>query len=199
MFRFLRILFPLTVLFNLQSAAQESAYSNYSVFAAQNKVFITCTINGGNTCNGISLYRSEDSIQFILIDQIQGTCGSSDFDIKYTFTDANPIKNQRSWYKLYLGNIGYTEALGIDYFDVSSGYLILNTPDKGNRIIFRNTLRNIYQLNIYSLSGALISSAQSAEEFFTLSSGSDNQIQIFELFNTQGSERYTGKYISLKE
>lgn len=177
------------------ASAQDFAYSNYNVFSSQNKVYVTCTIKGGNTCNGISLYRSEDSIHFHLIDQIAGTCGSTDYDIKYTFTDWNPIKNKRSWYKLYLGNVGYTPALWVEFYDVSSGYLLRSLPGFGHQIRFRNENRNVFRLNLYDSAGRLMQTFSSSNDYFDIGTMYPVQICFFEVFNTQGSERFYGKLI----
>jgi hypothetical protein len=190
----IQIFFVLLISFS--TAAQEVIYKDFNVYSANGKIYITCTIQGGNTCNGITLYRSEDSLQFDILEHLPGTCGNTDYDQKYTFTDHNPIKNKRSWYRLYLGGQGYTEALGTEYYDVSSGILIRRIHENTYQLHLNNPLRNNYLFNLYTITGQLLlSRIYNTDQLIIDTDFYGNQALLFELTNTQGSERYTGKLI----
>lgn len=184
----------LSSLLSADSMAQQPFYKDYQVFHANGIIYITCTITQGNTCNGITLYRSEDSIYFNPIDEIAGVCGSTAFDQKYTFTDENPIANSRSWYKLFLGGEGYTEALGIDYYGVSEGYVIRNLGQNQFQLYFSNDLKNRFRFNLYTTAGQRIRSEETeADNVIIQSPTLPGQLFIFELINLEGAERFTGK------
>ena len=50
----------------------------FSAVQVETKVQLNFTIKAGNTCNGIEIFRSPDSVNFSLIGDIQGVCGSTD-------------------------------------------------------------------------------------------------------------------------
>lgn len=190
------ILISIMIYSNVVCSAQESVFKDYNVFSNSGKIYITCTILGGNTCNGITLYRSADSLFFDQIDHIPGVCGNSEYDEKYTFIDNDPIKNKRSWYKLYLGGQDYTEARSIEYYDISAGLLIRTLNQHIYQFHMSNPLKNLYSLNVYSITGQLLQSiAVSSDSFNIDTQDFGSQMIIFELVNTQGYERYTGKFL----
>ncbi len=190
------ILISIILLNAVLCSAQESIYKDFNIYTSSGKVYITCTIQGGNTCNGITLYRSTDSLIFNQIEHLPGVCGNTDYDQKYTFIDNNPIKNARSWYKFYLGGQGYTEALSLEYYDISAGLLIRTLNTHSYQFHFNNPLKNQYLLNLYSLSGLWLQSIAVSSETFALDTREfGNQMLLFELVNTQGNERYTGKLL----
>ena len=78
-------------------------------YLSENKgtVDLHWSIMEGSTCNGIQIYRSNDSIQFSKIGEISGVCGSISEEQSYTFSDVNPFRNQVNYYRLELGIHGF--------------------------------------------------------------------------------------------
>ena len=97
------IIFVLLVIAKTSYAQFHPIVDRFDVFEASGKVYVSCVISSGSTCNGVDVLCSEDSTNFITVGQIGGVCGSSSEPIAYNFIDENPIRNKRIYYKLELG------------------------------------------------------------------------------------------------
>ena len=88
----------LTLLFTVVCglSISQTILDDFALDLNQGKVLLAWTIKSGNVCNGIQIYRSptEDSLNFELIEDIQGVCGDLSSPVTYTFTDEHPKQNQ---------------------------------------------------------------------------------------------------------
>jgi len=112
------------LLFNFSSPAQD-AILQFSVIQVDNNIQLNFTIKAGYTCNGIGIYRSADSVNFSLIGDIQGVCGSYDRNESYTFTDYSPLKNTKNYYRLEPGTLGTSGIAGIFFIDLSENDVLV--------------------------------------------------------------------------
>ena len=64
----------------------------YEVFEANGNAYINCVIAAGNTCKGITVYRSVDKITYEKIGHVAGVCGSVISPTPYEFIDKDTIK-----------------------------------------------------------------------------------------------------------
>jgi hypothetical protein len=119
----------LTFFLPLCPKAQSPILDKFDVQANHQHVFISCTIASGNICHGIEIWRSLDSVNFVLIGDIPGLCGSLAEPVNYSFTDENPPKNQSIFYQLKFGGFGESEILKtrINHYGVNS-YLVFPQP-----------------------------------------------------------------------
>ncbi len=103
----------------------------------EKQVILNWELTIGNTCDGIEIQHSVDSIQFIKIGEISGVCGSKTESIDYQFRHSNPIQNRKNYYRLALGGFGnqYTESIAVYHYK-NGVYL---TP---------NPVRDLIQLRI---------------------------------------------------
>ena len=85
--------------------SSQTILDDFALDLNQGKVLLAWTIKSGSVCNGIQIYRSStgDSVNFDLIEDIQGVCGDLSSPVAYTFTDEDPMPNQVNYYKLLLG------------------------------------------------------------------------------------------------
>jgi hypothetical protein len=73
---------------------QDTILANFDVIVLSNSVELKWTIKKGNSCDGISILRSKDSLRFNEIGTIPGICDSPDFAESFQFSNNNPIQNQ---------------------------------------------------------------------------------------------------------
>jgi hypothetical protein len=134
------------------------------------KVQISLTMSSGNTCNGIRFYRSEDSINFVEIGQIYGVCGLIDAPANYSFIDEQPILNKKSYYKVELGNEGFSDVLSIEIINTSEfGFHVRPNPATDKAIIyFENPYQEKFQLQLISNTGKLMAELQTNSNAFEL-------------------------------
>ncbi len=135
------------------------------------KVVLTWTINQGNTCNGIDVYRSVDSVNFTKIGNIEGICGSPESSTSYQFTDNFPEKNEINYYRLKLGALGYTYIVQVEVLDIGeSNYLIRPNPISENTLlIFNNDTNSEVRLIVHDFKGSEVYTALTIGEEFVLS------------------------------
>lgn len=142
----------------------------FSISETEGRVFLSWSIIAGSTCNGIQIYRSTDSINFSQIGDIAGVCGSVDFEQPYDLTDNNPVKNKVNYYRLELGNQGFSQTVSIEIIDIeSSGFQIRPHPANSEAVIyFDNNTKQEQQLTLYNMNGIAVFTAVTKEDFFQL-------------------------------
>jgi hypothetical protein len=168
----LQILALLFLTFTVQilSAQKHPILDKLDVYESEGKVYITCIISAGNTCNGIVVLRSADSIEFSIIGQVSGVCGSNDFPTTYNFVDENPVLNKPSYYQLEFGGFAPTEIIRLFIIDYNSnGYQIRPQPAGDQaRIYFENPSNGEYHITLFSISGNSILHEITYGDFFDL-------------------------------
>lgn len=152
------------------NAQGSSILGKFTLSQANGQVSLFWQIIAGNTCNGIQIYRSTDSIQYSRIGYIGGICGSETEAVNYTFTDSIPVNNTVNYYYLELGGVGTSNTLSIDVIDAGeSGYQIRPHPVLNSaRIYFDALSSGSYTIRIYDFQGQLVFSTESLEDRFDI-------------------------------
>lgn len=168
----LQLFFLLTLLLSVQivTAQRHPILDKLDIYESGGKVFITCIISAGNTCNGINVLRSTDSIEFSIIGNVSGVCGSNEFPITYDFVDESPVINKPMYYQLEFGGFAPTEIIRLLIIDYNSnGYQVRPQPaNEEARIYFKNPFRTEYLITLFSNSGNTILQEKTSGEFFDL-------------------------------
>lgn len=143
---------------------------NFSISQVDNEVYLSWVISQGETCNGTKILRSTDSLNFSQIGEIAGICGSPDFAQPFDFVDENPVKNKINFYKLELGNTGFSEVLAIEVINFPGNRaLVLPNPSTETATIkYKNADKLLHTLRLYSITGAQILRLEGRENTFTL-------------------------------
>lgn len=156
-----KLLYSLLYLLLSHSLAKSQFHEildDFYVIQINNEVKLRWVIKNGQTCNGIQIYRSQDTLNFERIGEIPGICGSTNEAVPYDFVDSFPIKNKTNFYRLQLGNQGYSQYIQIDYkFYGLNDWNILNTNSK-IEVIFRNTTKTEIKVQLLDINGKLIQS-----------------------------------------
>ena len=121
-------------------------------------VLLSWTITEGNTCNGIDIFRSVDSVNYVKIGDIEGICGSNAESIDYYFTDLFPEKNTFNHYRLGLGSLGNSYSIKINIIDIAvNSYQVRPQPITANALLlFNNDSVKEAELKIYNVKGELV-------------------------------------------
>ena len=137
----------------------QSILDDFAIDLNQGKVLLAWTIKSGNVCNGIQIYRSSnaDSVNFELIEDIQGVCGDLSSTVTYTFTDETPIPNKVNYYKLLLGQ-EFSNVLGIEVLLIPvSSYLLKPHPVRNSSALyFNNSNNHNFELKIFDDFGSIL-------------------------------------------
>jgi len=197
-----QIFYLLVLLLATNVSAQEGSghpiLDKYNVFETGGKVYISCTISSGNTCNGIDVFRSEDSLAFNNIGNIAGICGSSGSPVTYDFVDAYPIKNKRMYYKLELGGFGYTSIVSILIIDTEEfGFQVRPNPANEKTIIFfENDSQDEFEINLYnSLGKSLFYQTGTTNQFSLNTASLANGLYFFSIGKSLGQNKIVGKLV----
>ena len=154
-------------------------------------VYVDITLSQGNTCNGIIIQRSLDTIYFQKIAQFEGICGNTSSPTSYNFLDENPILNQTSYYRVKFGNNIYSEIVEILIIDSQNNEYQLRPHPANNEttLYFNNQPGVSYELMLFSVDGIKIrTSKSSTNKFFIETSTLNNGFYIFLI--KQGSTNY---------
>jgi hypothetical protein len=149
------------------SGQEHAILSKFTAQYTGNEVVLAWTIKGGEQCNGVDVYRSIDSVNWVKIGGVEGICGASEPQF-YDFIDADPEQGNLNYYKLQLGTQGFSsiqkvkviryDNLYAAYPNPSSSFINLSfTPEIGNG-----------ELLIFDLHGKQVysKSLDSGEEIF---------------------------------
>jgi hypothetical protein len=157
--------------FSIVSPAQDNAeLEQFSVYEVNGKAYLYWVITAGTSCNGIAVERSETNAGFQEIYDIPGVCGSVSSLQAYDFTDQSPVFNKPSYYRLRLGNGGYSPTAMITIFSVSDeGYIVRPNPVNNiSRIYFENKKGEEKTWQLFSSSGTQILQESTRENNFSI-------------------------------
>ena len=142
---------------NFVFAQDHVILDKFDLFEGDNRVFVRCVISSGSICNGIKIYRAEDTISFDLIGEIPGVCGNISSPVGYDFIDELPIVNKKSFYKLELGGYGFTKVKSIQLIDTKKmGFQVRPNPARGKSVIyFENDLNQSHSIEIFDFNGQI--------------------------------------------
>ena len=180
------------LLLSFQLNAQEPHpilnYFTASVF--QNSILLDWEIKGGETCNGMTLLRSSDSINFIEIADFPGICGDLNSANRYSHTDQSPIADSYNFYKVRLGAQGDTDVIKLFFvlIDGDSYSIFSDESNDSITIYFKNSENEIFEFNIIDQQGKFIDKKkQLSGNSITLESISDRSgISFFTIVLNSG-------------
>lgn len=181
-------------------AQLEDILLQFDAVQTDNKIQLIFTIKSGNTCNGIQIYRSPDSLTFNEIGDIQGICGSSGRDESYSFTDNSPIGNKTNYYRLQLGTLGYSYVAKLFFIkpDGNNALLFPNPLTNETIITFLNTSREEVSLSVFSSQGnSIYSSDPTRENKFYLNKEDYSPGLYFFNIISDGRPIFSGKFTVL--
>jgi len=172
--------------------------NNFLLNNIENKVELNWTITAGNTCDGITIFRSIDSIYFEVIEVIEGICGSTFENQSFNFVDEKPIYNEINYYRLRFGGYAATETKSIKVIDFTQkDFYIEPHPIINNSILyFDNPTKLTAIITIYDLNGKMIYEVQNQNNYFQLSSNQfGTGLYVFTI-TLENEKIISGKFIN---
>jgi len=143
---------------NSSAFAQEVNILDGFIGTAQSsQVQLRWTITSGETCNGTLIERSTDKLNWKLIGEIAGVCGSSASPVSFNFIDSVPIANTINYYRLELGGRGYSNEISIAFYNFSkSNFVVIPNPvSLTATIYFEAKMFESYTFTLYDLNGKI--------------------------------------------
>lgn len=184
-------------LFTQAQAQFHPMLDNFSAFEFEGNVYLSWTVSRGSTCNGIDIERSDNNINFNIIGDIPGICGSADFAQSYDWIDRAPQLNATNYYRLELGLNGHSESVSVEVINISNGnYQVRPNPmQQHGRIYFLNSAKRAHTLQVYELSGRPVLQMSTLDNYFEpdvnmLQSG----LYLFTIVPKVGSTAISGKF-----
>ncbi|UKN03220.1 T9SS type A sorting domain-containing protein [Paracrocinitomix mangrovi] len=178
----------------------QSLKSTFKINQLNGEVHLSLTIHSGNTCNGLTIYRSKDSLNFESIGVIDGYCGSLTESITYNFTDENPIVNQVSYYRFELMGLESSEIKSIKVIDLEGkNFKIWPNPISDTATIyFNNDLQKEIAFNVYDLSGKLVYSLNTSSSEIPIDTSEFVNGTFIFVIRDEDKEVAKGKFIVQK-
>jgi hypothetical protein len=187
-----------TFFLGISFAQNEDVIEGLTATEFNGKVLLTWSIKQGNTCNGVQILRSLDSVNFTQIGSIEGICGSTAEKIDYEFTDLFPEKNAINYYRLSLGGIGFSWIVSTELIDIGgSNYMIRPNPiSDSSELFFDNETNDLIHVNIYSQEGVLVKTISTNDEMVYLrKSEFKSGMYFFTLLSDNRDLQVSGKFL----
>ena len=184
------------------NANTQTILGDFDIDQSDGKVLLAWTIKSGSVCNGMQIFRSKDSVDFVLIEDIQGVCGDLSSSVSYTYTDQTPILNNYNYYKINFGGLEDSNILGIEVINIlSNSYLLKPNPVTGaSDLYFENDNQNDVVLKVFDDFGDVIYLEETQANKFTLDSMSfSSGMYYFSLENKTTRNVINGKAVILNQ
>lgn len=184
------------------NANTQTILGDFDIDQSNGKVLLAWTIKSGSVCNGMQIFRSKDSVNFVLIEDIQGVCGDLSSSVSYTYTDQTPILNNYNYYKINFGGLEDSNILGIEVINIlSNSYLLKPNPVTGaSDLYFENDNQSEVVLKVFDDFGDVIYIEETQANKFTLDSTSfSSGIYYFSLENKTTRNVINGKAVILNQ
>ena len=178
-------------------AQNEEVVLNLTATEFNGKVLLTWAITQGNTCNGISILHSTDTVNYIQIGTIEGICGSTAETIDYQFTDNSPNVNQTNYYRLSLGGIGFSYPVNVDVIDAGNlTYIVSPNPvSSESQLIFNNDNQEKVTITFFNERGEVVHEESSTEQSVTIDRSKFTQGTYFFVLKSEGAlASFSGKF-----
>jgi len=184
------------------NANTQTILGDFDIDQSNGKVLLAWTIKSGSICNGMQIFRSKDSVDFVLIEDIQGVCGDLSSSVSYTYTDQTPILNNYNYYKINFGGLEDSNILGIEVINIlSNSYLLKPNPVTGaSDLYFENDNQSEVVLKVFDDFGDVIYLKETQANKFTLDSTSfSSGMYYFSLENKTTRNVINGKAVILNQ
>jgi len=137
---------------------------NFNIVQTGNSVQINFAIQGGASCVGVDLERSNDSFNFEIVGSISGVCGGSEFVEFYSLLDDNPIRGEKSFYRLRLGSQGRSELFEFTFVPLENGLNVYPNPASDKCYVrFDNSNSTPHLIQLFDQKGRSLSSFETNE------------------------------------
>jgi len=171
-------------------AQPHSLLQDFSGYQQGNKLILRWTFKSGSFCDGMRIGRSSDGLIFEQLAEIPGICGNPQSAYTYSFADSLALPNAVNYYRLELGNYGFSEVLPVEFLKPGkNGFVVIQEAGGLSQIVFDNQPGRTGKAVIYSASGKRIS--ETAIHGNRLSLGSDRWAPgvylLLLVFNDQSS------------
>ncbi len=151
--------------------AQTNIVGSFKGNQLDQTVYLAFTIIAGQTCSGINIERSADSLNFVTIGDIAGVCGSISAPVDYNYNDSFPINNAYNYYRLAPGNSDWSEVIKVFFKAKSkSEFVVSPNPFRSTASInFQNPGRKTVQWVLYDINGKHTAAGVVKDDSFILS------------------------------
>ena len=179
--------------------AQDVDLAYFNASENNEEVLLKWAISKGETCNGILITRSSDAINFEAVGQIEGVCGSPDFQQPYTFVDTSPLQNTIAYYRLELGISSFSDIISIELVSKNEkGYQVRPQPMNNNgKVYFDNSTGDEWILKVFNINAQLIFEDKTKNDFVELNTR-DWPPGLFVFILSSGSTNIQGKLMISK-
>lgn len=138
-------------------AQQHAILSYFNAEVGNNSVLLKWAVSGGNTCNGIRVYHSTDDLHYEQVEDIPGVCGDAAVDIGYQFLHDSILLQGTHYYKLELGNQGFSSPLSVVFYQTNgAGYKMYPNPGRNGLYIFSNHTEGESLIQVISIQGSIV-------------------------------------------
>jgi len=122
------------------------------------RVQVTVAIRGGASCQGVQLERKTGNGDYAFIDSYPGICGGTAFTEYYYLTDSQPLAGTEVFYRVNLGQVGYSEPIRFLFVQLDdSGISLYPNPSSGLLNIYVQVPSDVFfQMEIHDASGTVV-------------------------------------------
>jgi len=191
------IFFLFVQAFSVSLAQETLILDDFFGIPQAKQVQLRWVIRSGQTCNGTLIERSTDTVHWMSIGDIPGVCGSSSTPVPYNFIDEFPVQNAVNFYRLELGGQGYSNVVGVPYYDfVEDGYVLIPNPaHEKATLYFSTSLTEAFTVSLFDLSGKRVIQKTGSGTNYALNLESLPSGTYLFVISRKGKQTVSGKLI----
>jgi len=187
----------ITLVFPLAGKSQpHTLLLDFSGYQQDNQLVLRWTFRSGSLCEGTRIERSADGLAFNLVGEIPGVCGSPGSAFTYTFVDSFPNVNAVNYYRLELGNFGFTSIINVEFIKAgTSGFVVMSDNTGQTDILFQNSSGRRANAVIYNSVGKRVLELEGSRSRISLPSGKLAAGVYLLLLNFSDNTSVSGNFI----
>ena len=190
---FILLFLPISFLF-----AQSEHINYFNANVLGESVVLNFELRMASICSGVVIERRSENENFTSIGNISGVCGSEFQPESYFFSDEQPLKNSRSFYRLTLLGLGVSDELEVFVPDLSSNNYALAIEPNSQKLalFFANWTAEKVSIQFYTSEGQMVYLTESYDHFVILPEFNNNLVfVVFKIVAIQTKAVISGKIV----
>jgi len=138
--------------------AEHPFIQSFSLTVLEGRIHVEWVMSGGSTCDGSSVERSADGIEFEEVHRIEGLCGDPEFPAPFDWFDEVPPELSTVRYRIAFSGQGRSSVKSVEFRQLTgSEQRVFPVPSTGEAtLLLRASLSALVDLAVMDPAGRVV-------------------------------------------